>query len=296
MKRDRDAAADNPWVPMLVGFVYGRRATAERVLLLLIAMLSSGLATFWWWAIAAGDLELIEQAGEISYVACVMAAFLAPGMGAASRAALDRHVLLAESFATPLTMASYRGALRRRVLWLAGGASLFAAATALGIVGALAADPAYFRKLNTGIDLMAFFLRVLRLQLYGEPGGLPWAAGAMVALVVNFGAGFYLNATVLTCLCQLRPMVRLEGAMATALLLAVMPLVLIGCASVLYNLPTTVIDVGWGRMYPLNPWHVIPLVVLVYAALRVALAEWLWARRFPASFAETRRLVLKDKD
>lgn len=285
---------DNPWMAVLSGMVHGRGMSSERALLVIVILLNVGLAGAWAAAIALGDGAMIDQAATYSYIACVMSAFLAPGMGAASRAALDKHVLIAESLATPLPMESYREALRARSRMLSVMAASFAFTTAASIVATLLLRPELFRKIASGFDLMAFFMRVLRLQAYADPGGGTWAMVAAPALVASFAAGFYLNTTVLACLCQLRPMVRLEGAIMTALLLLAMPLTLALWAVILYRLPTIVIDVGAGRFNVLNPMVVIVIVVVVHAAARVAIAEWLWARRFPSSFEETRRTVLND--
>lgn len=294
MTPPRPRLFDNPWVGLLTGLAIRRPWRGEHLLHGAVLVVAATVLGLWIAAAAKDDARLVEIAAGLSYIVCVLVAFLAPSLGAAARTLLDRHVLLAESFATPVPMLGYRAAVKARVALQAAGAGLLAGAVAAGLATLIALAPKRFDELTNSMGLLTTYLRVLRLQTLDDSGVL-WPAlvvGGM--LVVNYAAGFYFNATVLACVCQLRGLVRLQGAILTALLIALMPLMIVVRAVVIYQFGIQSTTPTWWDM----PWrHLINVLVgceLLYAALRLGLAEWLWARRFPPSFEETRALVLNE--
>jgi len=250
MSPPRPRLFDNPWVGLLTGLAIRRPWRGEHLLHVAVVLVAAAILGLWIAAAREDDARLVEIAAGLSYIVCVLVAFLAPSLGAAARTLLDRHVLLAESFATPVPMLGYRTAVKARVALQALGAGLLAGAVAAGLTTLIALAPQRFDALTKSVGLLTTFLRALRLQSLDDSGALwpPIVVGTM--LVVNYAAGFYFNATVLACVCQLRGLVRLQGAILTALLIALMPLMLAVRAVVLYQYGIRATDANWWNL----PW------------------------------------------
>jgi len=275
---------ENPWVRRLSGI--GRRRALP--IGCMFALANPLFLASLWTAVLAFELRALASSILIaSYVLAVMGALVAPAMGAMMRGRLDSDECLVDSLLSPLPDRSYLAALHGRVLWIVATHLPAYAVTASAVAVALChpvpkdafAPPPY---------VLHLYFKFLGFSDIPSLAGVPvvLVVIACVAVVVCYGAGVYLHASMLASVCSLSPTARSHGGALTVLLVVVMPAMIWARIALPWRM--AVVD-HWGVAVHLG---FVAVVETGWAFGRLLLARWVWRGAQRTAMAETRRYLI----
>ncbi len=284
----------NPWFVRITGLSFARHYRKDLMSYVFLIMLFLSLAVGWFAAFSTRDPMLIAIFPTTTYVVAVLLAFIAPALGAAARLRFDYDPLLLETLTTPITDRQILAAIHARILTQTFLATATASILGFGLITLLGHPDG--QVIYNGINTywLRLFLSLTRFREFInsiDPAVGLLALLLIVITTVDYGAGFYLHATVLVGYCHWAPNARFRGGLMTVglvfLMMLTMLLQFLQIPHLLEAFPLV------GRS--MAPWKFLTFVLLFEVFLlctRWALAYGLWKRFDQTAISETRRYVV----